>query len=221
MQRLTTKLAVLACATCAVGARAAVADAFDPYGYEWRDDQVASEIGVGIVVGGGLGGFTDKAMREVTNDVSGLWNMRATFGTRIPIGLDVAYIGTASDINALTGTQSGTLVGTTLEGALRFNIMPHYAWNPYVLAGLGWQRYDVTGARFAQSDVGIADRDNLLEIPLGAGLQYRNKGFMFDVHGVFRATTDANLVLENPLDGREGFVPMHNWEASANIGFEL
>src|SRR5262245_20515944 len=120
MQRLMTNLTLVACGICALGARAA-ADPLDPYGYEWRDDQVASEIGVGVIVGGGLSGFTDRAMRTVTNDVQGLWNMRATFGTRIPIGLDVAYIGTASDINALTGTQSGTLVGTTLEGALRFN----------------------------------------------------------------------------------------------------
>jgi hypothetical protein len=221
MQRLKGYLTLAACATCALGASAARADVFDPYGYEWRDDQVGSEIGVGVIVGGGVSGFTDKAMREVTNDVQGLWNMRATFGTRIPIGLDVAYVGTASNINALTGTQSGTLVGTTLEGALRFNVMPHYAWNPYVFAGLGWQRYDVTGARFAQSDIGIADRDNLLEVPLGGGLQYRNAGFMFDLHGVFRATTDQNLVLENPFNGQAGFVPMHTWEASANIGFEL
>src|SRR5262249_39011520 len=124
MQRLTRNLALTACAICAPGASAARADVFDPYGYEWRDDQVASEIGVGVIVGGGVSGFTDKAMREVTSDVQGLWNLRATFGTRIPVAFDVAYIGTASNINALTGTQTGTLVGTTLEGALQINILP-------------------------------------------------------------------------------------------------
>jgi hypothetical protein len=39
------------------------------------------------------------------------------------------------------------------EGALRWNILPHYTWNPYVFVGAGWQRYDITDANRRRTSV--------------------------------------------------------------------
>jgi hypothetical protein len=197
----------------------------DRYSYAWRDDTLSSGIGVSTILGGGVVGFTDKTMRNTTSDVGGLWDLRVTLGSHVPLGLDVSYLGSAMNINGLPGGQSGTLVGTTVEGALRFNMLPHNIVNPYVFAGVGWQRYDVTETNVTLSDSGMNDTDNLVAFPVGAGLNYRMGGFVGDLRGTFRAASEQNLVLKGgaPIGTptSEDFVPMHTWEASAAIGVEF
>lgn len=189
------------------------------YSYGWQDARLRSGIGVGVTVGGGLSGFTDAAMRDVvSNDTGGLWDLRATIGTHTPIGLDISYLGTASSLQTLSGADNGTLIGTTVEGAIRYNILPHFDWNPYVFAGVGWQRYNVTDAQFAQSDTGLEDSDDLVEYPMGAGIAYRDlSGLVLDLHGTFRAAGDSTLLTEQTGDNAK----LHTWEASAAIGYEF
>ncbi len=193
----------------------------------WYEQGLSTGIGVGVVIGGGVSGFTDQRMRDViSTDVSGLWDARFTIGTHIPIGLDLSYVGTAASLSSLSGTSSGTLIGTTAEGALRWNMMPHGNFNPYIFAGVGWQRYDVTGRTVTLSDTGIRQSDNSVEFPMGLGLSFRDpSGFIFDVRGTFRANVDQGLVLApgaNPSSPASGnFVPMHTWEASAALGYEF
>jgi hypothetical protein len=191
-----------------------------PYSYAWSEPGMVSQVGVGLSIGGGISGFTDRAMRDTTSsDVGGLWDFRASIGTHIPIGLDIAYVGTAADINTFAGSPNGTLVGTTVEGALRYNILPHYMVNPYVFAGLGWQRYDVTNVKFSTADSGLLKHDNLAEVPLGAGVSLRDPtGFMFDLRGTFRAATNSNLLID-PRTGNQA--DLHTWEASAALGYEF
>lgn len=191
------------------------------YSYAWHDSRLRSDFGVSAVLGAGVTGFTNQTMRDsLTSSVGGLWNLRATIGSHTPLGVDVAYVGTAADINALIGTRSGTLVGTAVEAALRFNILPHNDWNPYVAAGLGWQRYDVTGATFQLSDSGMNDHDNSVIFPFSAGVAYRDTtGLVFDLHGIFRANANQGLVLEKV--GGSDYAPMHSWEASAALGYEF
>src|SRR5262249_50375380 len=149
----------------------------DPYGYAWSDPMLSSGIGVSVLLGGGITGFTEKAVRNRTASVGGLWDLRVTIGSRIPLGLDVSYVGTATDINSgLLPGQSGTLIGTAVEGAVRWNILPHFTWNPYLFLGVGWQRYDVTGTHVTLAINGMNDSDNLVEFPMGAGLSYRMGG---------------------------------------------
>jgi hypothetical protein len=191
----------------------------DALSYAWYDPYLVSGIGVGFTVGGGLTGFTDRAMRDtVSSNVGGLWDARASFGTHIPIGLDVGYIGSAANINTIDGNANGTLVGTTVEAALRYNILPHNTFNPYIFAGAGWQHYDVTNMHFAQSDTGMAPHDNMAEFPMGAGFGVRDvSGFNFDVRGTFRATTDSTLLQES----NGNYAQLHSWEASGSIGYEF
>lgn len=192
-----------------------------PYSYAWMEPTLRSGIGIGFTVGGGVTGFTDKALRDtVSSDVGGLWDFRASIGTHIPLGIDVTYLGTAQNVNTLqTGQANGTLIGTTVEGALRFNMLPHNDLNPYVFGGVGWQRYDVHNMVFAHADTGLAQNDNLVEFPMGAGLSYRDpSGFTVDARGTFRAATASTLVID-PRTGN--YADLHSWEASAALGYEF
>jgi hypothetical protein len=196
----------------------------DRFSYRWSEPMLQSGIGVSAILGGGVTGFTDKTMRNTTSDIGGLWDLRVTIGSHLPLALDVSYLGSATNINGLPTGDKGTLIGTTVEGALRYNVMPHFAWTPYVFAGAGWQRYDVTQTSVTLSDSGMNSQDNLLEFPLGAGLAYRMNGFVFDLRGTFRATTEADLVLKTPMvtaPTSSDFAPMHTWEASAALGYEF
>ncbi|MEO8842001.1 MAG: hypothetical protein ABI591_30235 [Kofleriaceae bacterium] len=191
-----------------------------PYSYAWREPRLASGVGLGLTLGGGITGFTDRTMRNtVSSNVSGLWDLRASIGTHTPIGIDVSYLGTASNVNTLTGAPNGTLIGTTVEAAIRYNILPHNVLDPYIFAGMGWQRYDVQDVRVAQSDSGMKPTDNVAEFPMGAGLSWRDRsGFTGDLRGTFRATTDSTLV----LNGTTGnYAALHSWEASAALGYEF
>jgi hypothetical protein len=69
----------------------------------------------------------------------------------------------------------------------------------------------------------MADSDDLVEFPIGTGVAYRRHGFVADLRGTFRATTEENLVLTNPAQSNTDntFAPMHTWEASAALGYEF
>jgi hypothetical protein len=181
----------------------------------------ASGFGIGVIAGVGLTGFSSSHVRDSTSTVGGLWDLRVTVGSHIPIGIDISYVGSSTTIDSLIGSNRGTLLGTAVEGALRWNILPHLRVNPYLFGGVGWQRYDITGASFTLSDAGVNDSDNLVDFPVGAGLAYREAGFVADIRGTYRFTTDNNLIVEQPLVPRSGFAKMDSWEASAAVGFEF
>lgn len=192
--------------------------------YSWHEPLLSSGIGVSTILGGGVGGFTDKQMRSTTSDIGGLWDLRVAIGSHLPLALEVGYMGSATNINGLPTGNKGRLIGTTIEGDLRYNILPHMPFTPYVFAGMGWQRYDVTNTSVSLADSGVADHDNLMVFPLGAGLAYRLSGFVVDVRGTFRVATDNDLVLTNPALTQptpNDFAPMHSWEASAAVGYEF
>lgn len=212
---------LVACAALATPGSARADDAPSIYDYSWHEHLLKSDIGVSTLLGGGITGFTDKAMRDtMSNDIGGLWDLRVTLGSHIPLALDLGYVGTAATINALGVKKSGTLVGTTAEAALRYNILPHFAWDPYAFVGIGWQRYDLTGGTFTVADTGIKDSDNSVVFPMGAGIAYRaRRGLVVDLHGTFRANTDYGLVVQSL--GSSSYVPMHTWEASGAVGYEF
>jgi hypothetical protein len=159
-------------------------------------------------------------MRDtVSSDVSGLWDFRASLGTHTPIGLDLTYLGTAANVNTLTGSSNGTLLGTTAEAAIRFNIAPHELINPYIFAGAGWTHYNVRNMAFAQSDTGLKQSDDIAEFPMGAGVSYRAPmGLTVDVRGTFRAAMSSSLLLD-PVTAN--YADLHTWEASAALGYEF
>src|SRR5262252_630776 len=84
------KLAIFsALGVLAIGAHARADDAYQPApdqessrepgfdSYAWSQPRLRSEIGVGLILGGSVSGFTDPAMRDVTKTkVGGLWDVR-------------------------------------------------------------------------------------------------------------------------------------------------
>ena len=189
------------------------------YSYAWSEPGLTSQIGVGLQFGGGIAGFTDRALRDtVDTNVSGMWTARASIGTHIPIGLEVSYVGTAVDILPIGASAKGTLLGTDVDAALRYNILPHYAWNPYAFAGAGWQRYNVRNANFSTADTGMKNKDDLVVYPVGAGISYRDpSGFVFDVRGTFRAAGSSTLL----VDPSGNKADLHTWDASGQLGYEF
>jgi hypothetical protein len=182
------------------------------------EEDLITKYGIGVTVGGGVEGFTEKGRRDTTKPV-GTWDVRAQLGTRLPVSIEAAYLGSAATIDSLLGSQSGTLIGTAVEGDARLNLLTEGAWQPYGFVGAAWRRYDVTQATFTTADSGMNDSDNLFEVPMGAGLTYKADHFLFDVRGTFRYATNQDLVQVNSAS--QDFVPMHTWAGSARIGYEF
>jgi hypothetical protein len=177
---------------------------------------VVKDYGVTLTAGGGVGGFTQKEMRDAT-EVSGLWDVRAAFGTKKVIGVEAAYIGSAQAIDAIGLDTNAVLLGTAVEAVARVNALPEKNINPYVFVGGAWKRYDLTNVDANTSDV--SDLDNLLEIPMGLGVSYRYGNFLGDVRGEFRAAAYADLV---PMsDGTNESADMHTWGATARLGYSF
>ena len=176
-------------------------------------------IGVGVILGGGVMGFTDQTMRNVMQDqVGGLWDARVSIGTHVPLGVDLSYVGTASSLNTGYGANNATLIGTALEAALRWNILPHYPVDPYIFAGAGWQNYQVSGMTFSSFN-GIRGSSNSPDFPMGVGVAFRDpSGWLVDLRGTFRAQPGSNLLFQ-PTEN--AFASTHQWEASAALGYEF
>lgn len=184
----------------------------------------ASEYGIEMSLGGGVESFASDEMQANT-DPGATWDVRGVFGTRTPIALEAAYVGSSQSIDAVFGERSSArLMGTGLEGALRLNILPLEDFTPFAFGGLGWKRYDVTGADFTTADTGIRDEDTLLEVPMGGGLAYRDNGFVVDARFTYRLAAGEDLVISNsdsdPLD-TDRHANMDNWSVGARVGYEF
>ncbi|HEX8109840.1 MAG TPA: hypothetical protein VF516_19050, partial [Kofleriaceae bacterium] len=159
------------------------------FAFNWHNPGLRSGMGVSVLAGGGVVQFTKSTMRSTTSDLGGLWNVHATFGTHLPLALDLAYVGSATHIGGLPTGGTATLIGTAAEGTLRWNVLPNFAWTPYIFGGVGYQRYDVKGGDVSLSDSGMNSSDNLLSVPAGLGFVWRgNNGLVADVHGTYRFT---------------------------------
>jgi hypothetical protein len=178
------------------------------------EQSMMERYGIGVVLGGGVEGFTDHTMRTTTQ-TGGNWDVRAIFGTRQYLALEAAYIGSAQGIDALGLDNSAVLVGNGVEGALRLNFTKDQLVQPFIFAGAAWRRYDLQNASFNTS--AVRDEDDVLEIPMGAGLAYHYRGLMFDARGEFRAATQEDLMpsLTNQGDAAK----MHRWGANLNVGY--
>jgi len=202
------------------GATAAAQDYGVPVvdAWGWYEPRLPSGIGIGFQAGVGIGGFTDKDLRETTaSGVNGLWSFRVAFGTHVPLAFEAAYVGESSNLNAI-GAPNATLIGTTVEGDLRWNILSHALFTPYIFAGVGYQRYDVQNIQFQTADFGLRDSDNSLEIPMGVGASYRDpSGFVADARGTFRQAVGSDLIVNSTASSPS----LSWWEASINLGYEF
>jgi hypothetical protein len=175
----------------------------------------ASVMGAGILIGGGVQDFSRSNIRGMT-DTGGFWSARLIAGTREFLGLEAAYIGSAQSINALGLSNDAVLVSNGVEGALRINI-PIVSRGgglvePFAFGGVGWSRYHIARSTTNTSD--LANNDDLLAIPYGAGIAFASHGFMADARFTYRSTFYNDL-----LQSSGG--ALDNWSAGAQLGFEF
>jgi hypothetical protein len=174
-------------------------------GFEWP--------GVTLTIGGGIDDFVDDDMRATT-EMGGSWNVRGTFGARSYLAFEASYIGSAQGIEAFDIDTDAVLVGNGAQGALRLNATTHMAAQPFLYGGAAWRHYNVTNEEDFV-DLGMADSDDVFEVPVGIGITGRYAGFTFDARGEYRFAMSDDLV-PNLEDGG-----MDRWGVMANVGAEL
>jgi hypothetical protein len=182
----------------------------NPYG--WYMPQ--SRFGMAIMLGGGVSDYPNNVVSNNTG-VSGAWDLRLVFGTRLWFGGEIAYVGAASSINNLGLATSSTLVRNGIEGLLRINAPLHAGGTllePYIFGGLGWNLYDVN-ASVSTADLNVSD--NTMSVPAGLGFSVGYQGFMADIRGTYRPTYFQQLFIAQPDTA------LTNWSADLTIGYEF
>ena len=177
-----------------------------------------SRIGIEAAIGAGAIGFVDSSTRGFTNTGTS-WDARLIFGSRSPIAIEAAYVGSAQGINALGLDTDALLVGQGAEGNLRLNLTTRRV-QPYLFGGIGWTRYNLE--RTTTSTSSVRASDDVGTVPMGAGLTARlTRSFFIDVRGTYRwAFWDDMLNVASASQGL-GDAPLQTWNATGKLGFEF
>jgi len=183
-------------------------------------DMPGSVIGIGATLGGGLTGFAGAGAKALTGNGPS-WEARATFGTRLPVALETAYIGSAQGMQSPAGLSgSAFLLGNGAESDLRINIT-RMRIQPYVFGGAGWMNYQVRNNSVANDNIG-GSSDNVLTIPFGLGASWRiGRAFLVDVRGTGRVVYGDTLFNKVATAANVGNPGMNNWNVGARLGWEL
>jgi hypothetical protein len=173
------------------------------------------EVGMSVSLGGGVGEFSDSALRDRTG-VNGEYEARVQLGTRSPIALEAAYVGTAGSIDALGLDDNAVLLSNGVEGLARVNFGVGRI-QPFVVGGASWVRYSIVNSKINTSDV--RDRDDVFAVPVGAGLAtyMGDTGFMADVRFMYRFTFNDDLIQPTPTNS-DG-TSLANWNVSLRLGY--
>jgi hypothetical protein len=173
-----------------------------------------SVIGMEATIGGGVVGFIDDSSKNVAK-TGGSWDARLMFGSRLPIAVEAAYVGSAQSIEALGLSTDSLLVGHGIEGMLRINLTTARV-QPYLFGGAGYTRYALNNTSTNTSSV--LGHDDIGTVPLGVGLTGRlGRGFILDVRGTYRATFNDDMLRSMNTDENS----LQSWNASGRVGFEF
>ena len=179
------------------------------YYVEDKPSYIKSGAGMYLLGGGGATGFTQTAATDVSK-IGGAYDVRLVVGSRLPIALEAAYIGTANSMTALGLGNNALLYSNGAEGNLRLNLTSKSVIQPYVAAGAAWKHYNLHSAQNTTSDV--KSSDDTLEVPMAAGIAMRLGGFIADVRGAYRQSFSNDMI---------GNANLSNWAAKLNIGLEF
>lgn len=172
--------------------------------------EVRAPFGYSLSLGGGVVQSLDGSTREIT-DLGGTWNVRFTAGSRAMLGGEVAYVGSAQDIDNEMGMgSSARLISNGAEGALRL-ALPDADLQPYAFVGFGMVKYSVVNAN-------VNLDDNVVFFPAGVGLAYRASKLVFDLRATARAAFDDEIFANMTNDDNNS---LSNWSTSAQVGFEF
>jgi hypothetical protein len=170
-------------------------------------------FGFEVLAGGGVTDFIEARSDDVT-DLGGMWTARFVGGTRSLIGFEAAYVGTSQALDVLGAGSDAVVMGQGVEGNLRLNFTRGMTIQPYLFAGLGWTRYNVTDVDAETAS--IEDEDDVLHIPAGAGVSLRfTDRITFDLRAALRGAA-GDAMFEGAGDADSG---MDSWSTSAQAGF--
>lgn len=165
-----------------------------------------------LQVGGGVTQFVSESARQYTG-VGGGWDVRMGIATRRWLGFEAAYVGSWQDVaRPAPGTTSLLSNGAELLVRLGLPIV-RGSWliAPMAVAGVGWTYYALTSesivAPFATSE------DNMVTVPVGAGVALGYRGLLADVRFMFRPTFNDDLFEED--------IDMSTWRIGAHLGVEF
>jgi hypothetical protein len=214
MSRITT-LATFATALLLLAASPALAqEALIPYGLGDDNMQaVPSNIGITASAGGGIENFVEGTPREFTN-LAGAWNVRVGILSRFLISPELAYIGSAQDLDAAGLSNNAYLLSNGGEANLRLNILPGMI-QPYVFGGIGFRHYSIEGTDTNLS--AIADNDTIGIVPVGGGLTLRIDQFLLDARGTFRFAFNDTMMAGAGTDD----LGMATWSTELRAGIEI
>ena len=175
-----------------------------------------SRIGIEATVGAGAIGFVGESARNATQ-TGASWDARMMVGSRLPIAIEGAYVGSVQNINALGLSTASLLLGNGIEGTVRVNITRARV-QPYLFGGIGWTHYQLTNTVANTSS--ISDKDDIGTVPVGAGLSARvGSAVILDIRGTYRATFADDMMRAPSPDGNSS--SMQTWNAAGRFGFEF
>lgn len=176
-------------------------------------------VGVYGQVGGGYSNFTQPTTAAVTNG-GGFWDARLGVGSRSILGLEADYDGGAHNITALGLNNSAYLMNNGIEGLVRLNVpvtMQKSILEPYAFGGAGWQHYNLMNVSSNVSDV--RNNDDILDVPVGAGLQIGYSGVTLDGRVTYRQAFFSDLLGHSSSSFSAN--SLNSWGAGATLGFEF
>lgn len=173
------------------------------------------ELGIGVSAGAGIVTFLDDGASDIAGPGAG-WDVRLALGTNHPVSLEAAYLGSAQEIDALGLDDDAVLLSTGAEATLRFALSRNRPLTPYLVGGIGWARYSLENSDVNTSN--LADSDDVISVPLGAGVSVTSGPVLVDVRTVIRSTLDEDLV---PPSATGEPVDLRSWSLAVRAGWQL
>jgi len=169
---------------------------------------------MGLQAGGGLMQFGSTQMQEMTGS-GGYWDARLVLAMRKVFSFELAYVGSTTALSAPGVAQGSSLVGHGGEGNLRLNI-PFLGRDgayvlPYGLAGMGWQHYRVSNGD--TSGVALAASDDVVTIPIGAGVTIGYRHLYLDARVIYRFSQYEDMLTAG------GSNQLQQWTFGGNVGY--
>jgi hypothetical protein len=151
-------------------------------------------------------------------DLGGSWDIRAVIGSKMPVALELAYVGQAQGLDVTGLDNDSILLGNGGEGVLRLQL-PQYVVRPYVLGGVGWLHYSLSNTGNTVS--AMAESDDVLTVPLGLGFTLAAAwGGTLDVRGTFKLAYYEDL-MSDIYSGTGLEANLHTWGVQATFGWEF
>lgn len=189
----------------------------DIFSGELPSGAIFRALGVELTLGGGVVGFVDRDTRDLA-DVGGAWSFRAALGSKQYLTLELAYVGTLGGLDVDGLDPDAALLGGAIEATGRLNAVAVGPWQPYLIAGVGWQHYGIVNDGFDRSAV---DRDiNAAVFPLGVGLAFKTgvTGLMVGIRSMLRLTAGDALIEGEAVAGD---ALLHTLSGSLRVGWQF